>query len=526
MFFSCLSMLYYKKKPHLCTHKNSHTLLLNPFIDNPPMQKFFIAIASVVLLLFTSCNQSVTQIDLSGEWQVSLDFPDSQPFAIGLPGTTDQAGLGVADTLLPLLQKPQVLRLTRRHSFVGEAFYSRMFEIPKSMVGQPLELTLERVLWKSSVWIDGQLVSPVEQTDVSLTTPHLYMLPQGLAEGRHKIQICVDNRKQYDISVDELCHSYTDATQVKWNGILGRMELRALPKVSIDRIEVYPNSALTQLDVVIHVTNHTQQLQETYYSLFLSPKSSAGFDDILRNTPASETLSPGASVLNASIKLPSSLPKWSELNPELLDVSAMLEADGAIDEKTVQFGLRNVAASDGKILVNGEPVFLRGSLECCIFPLTGCPPCDDEGWRKVFTSAREWGLNHLRFHSWCPPDAAFRVADEMGFYLSVELPIWQTNLGKDSTRTQFGTVPNDDTYGFLRAEYENIVRNYGNHPSFLMLSCGNELQYDFVFLNEFVAEMKQRDPRHLYTTTSFTFEKGHGGHNEPEDQYFVTQWTE
>ena len=80
--------------------------------------------------------------------------------------------------------------------------------------------------------------------------------------------------------------------------------------------------------------------------------------------------------------------------------------------------------------------------------------------------------------------------------------------------------------GSLRHEYESIVRNYGNHPSLCLLSVGNELQYDFDFLNAFVAEMKVRDPRHLYTTTSFTFEKGHGGHPEPEDQYFVTQWTD
>ena len=472
----------------------------------------------LLLLLATSLLISCTRpedfvVDLSGEWEVRLDSPDAAPQSIQLPGTTDMAGIGTADTLQPRLEKPQVLRLTRRHSFVGEAYYTRSFEVKKKMADKPLELVLERVLWKSTVLIDGQPVEALDYTDESLATPHRYALPRGLAAGRHTIQVCVDNRKQYDISVDELCHSYTDATQVKWNGILGKMELRALPEVSIDRMEVYPDPTLKRLDVVLTVTNHTSEFQDAYLMLITSPKGQGS--EMWPSSPVQETLEPGTTTLTLSCNLPAHAPRWSEAHPDMLVVGASMETKGDITETMVNVGLRQVDTRDGKLLVNDEPVFLRGALECCIFPLTGCPPTDKEGWRKVFETAKEWGLNHLRFHSWCPPNAAFEVADEMGFYLGVELPVWATNLGSDST-----------VYDFLRHEYESIVRNYGNHPSLCLLSVGNELQYDFDFLNAFVAEMKVRDPRHLYTTTSFTFEKGHGGHPEPEDQYFVTQWTD
>lgn len=124
-------------------------------------------------------------------------------------------------------------------------------------------------------------------------------------------------------------------------------------------------------------------------------------------------------------------------------------------------------------------------------------------------------MNHLRFHSWCPPEAAFQVADEMGFYLQVELPVWSVTLGKDSL-----------TIAFLRKEARRISREYGNHPSFCFWSMGNELQYDFDILNTMVAELKGIDSRHLYTATSFTFEKGHGARPEPHDDFFVTQWTQ
>ena len=123
-------------------------------------------------------------------------------------------------------------------------------------------------------------------------------------------------------------------------------------------------------------------------------------------------------------------------------------------------------------------------------------------------------MNHLRFHSWCPPEAAFNAADEMGFYLQVELPVWSVTLGKDAP-----------TIEFLRSEAKRISKEYGDHPSFCFWSLGNELQYDFNVMGNMIREMKKADDRHLYTTTSFTFEGGHGDWPEPDDDFFITQWT-
>lgn len=138
---------------------------------------------------------------------------------------------------------------------------------------------------------------------------------------------------------------------------------------------------------------------------------------------------------------------------------------------------------------------------------------EHEGWKKVFTTVREWGLNHLRFHSWCPPEAAFEVADSLGFYLQVELPLWSTNLTKDERAP------------YLYAEADRILETYGNHPSFCLFSLGNELQHDFEFLGSLLQYVKEKDPRHLYTTTSFTFEGGHGDWPEAHDDFFITQRT-
>jgi len=154
-------------------------------------------------------------------------------------------------------------------------------------------------------------------------------------------------------------------------------------------------------------------------------------------------------------------------------------------------------------------------LECSIFPLTGHPPLDEAGWKKVFGAAREYGLNHLRFHSWCPPEAAFAAADKMGMYLQVELPNWSLTFGKDQSMVNF-----------INEEADNIIREYGNHPSFVLWSMGNELEGDFDLLTDLVTRLKNKDPRHLYTTTTYSFQKGHGLQPETVDDFYITQNTE
>ena len=154
-------------------------------------------------------------------------------------------------------------------------------------------------------------------------------------------------------------------------------------------------------------------------------------------------------------------------------------------------------------------------MECCVFPLTGYPPTGEPGWEKVFRTARNYGLNHLRFHSWCPPEAAFRVADRMGFYLQVELPWWDLKIGSDK-----GII------AFQSREAERIMNTYGNHPSFCFWSLGNELKGDYEVLDDILVYLRENDgKRRLYSATTFSFGDKHGRWPESNDDFWVTQWT-
>ena len=125
---------------------------------------------------------------------------------------------GTSNRLVPKLEKPQLLRLTRKNAYVGVAWYKREINIPKSMAGQPLEFSFERVLWQSRLWIDGEEVAGAQE---SLIAPHRFVMPKGLSAGKHIIALRIDNRKRYDISANDLAHAYTNDTQIMWNGVLG-----------------------------------------------------------------------------------------------------------------------------------------------------------------------------------------------------------------------------------------------------------------------------------------------------------------
>lgn len=481
------------------------------------------SILKYLLLLFvsftsTNFGNAAEKIDLSGVWNFQLDSADigiSQKWfsttleeKIKLPGTTDDAAKGIPNILLPELKKPQVLRLTRNNSYVGAAWYSREINIPSNWKNKEITLKLERVIWETTVWVDGKAVAGMQE---SLTTPHYFDLTNYLTVGNHQITIRVDNRKKYDISVNEMAHAYTNETQIKWNGIIGEISCIAEDKVSINNIQIFPDVDKKLAKIKLHISNAKSKPANGVINIVATSNKTGQKLPAISLPFRSETLS---STIEIDYPMGNNPLLWDEFNPNLYTLSAEIKGKGFLSSKSETFGMRKLTNKNAHLQVNGNQIFLRGTLECAIFPLTGYPPMDKKGWQKVFETAREWGLNHLRFHSWCPPKYAFEMADELGFYLQIELPLWSLVVNKDQSTNEF-----------LYAESDRIVKEYGNHPSFCFWSIGNELQPDFNFLNQFVDRLKVKDPRHLYTNTSYTFEKGHGAWPESNDDFFITQTT-
>lgn len=478
------------------------------------LNTFRLLLCILFLPLLSHAQQTLT---LAGEWEVTFDSGDAgshrmltRKFSdkIILPSTTDQAKLGDSLTIKPSLQRESLYQLARKHKYIGTAWYRRTVTIPADWQGKRIELMLERVLWQSRVFVDGQQVHHQQE---SLTTPHRYDLSNLLSPGTHTILLRIDNSRQYDISYQNLAHAYTDGTQTIWNGVIGKLNLTAYNPVSIQHIRAEADENKKLVKLAIRFNNTTRE--KVTGKLQLTAELNG------RTLPVHEqtvTIDSAQSVLQTTYDLQTDFQKWDEFSPAIyrLTASFVSEKTSEATRLLTTFGIRNLSNKDGVLQVNGSRVFLRGTLESAIFPLTGHPPTDKAGWNKVFQTAKNYGLNHIRFHSWCPPRAAFEVADSLGFYLQVELPVWSLQVGED---------PKADR--FITQEAFNISQEYGNHPSFCFWAMGNELEGNFKFLNDLVSKLKQSDARHLYTTTSYSFQPPHGTWPEPADDYFVTQQT-
>ncbi len=457
-------------------------------------------------------------LDLAGTWEVSLVDPASAPARwqpIRLPGTLDDAGIGEPLALEPELTLPVLTRLQRKVTHVGPAWYRCTVEIPADWKGRTIVLELERVLWESRVFIDGRQISRAD----SLTTPHRHDLTALLRPGsRHEIVLRIDNREIHpDLSLHgrayvgaldgPMAHAYTNHTQIMWNGVLGRIGLRAEKPDSLR---------------ALHVTPRLTPRPALTLRTAVAPRSASdrACRLVLRRAGSAEVVAGRDAVFDADGRLEWELPldvaitPWDEFSPALYELVATQGEGAEVRTLEATFGFREVAARGRELQLNGRRLFLRGNLECAIFPLTGQPPTDLDAWKRLFSTAKEWGLNHLRFHSWCPPGAAFTAADQLGLYLQVELPNWTLGIGRNET-----------TWRFLQAEGERILAAYGNHPSFLFFSLGNELQGDMRLLEDEVRRLRALDPSRLYTATTFTFERGHGRAPEPADDFFITQYT-
>ena len=452
--------------------------------------------AALMVLCLAGCSHVTTakeSLDLSGRWQfqlglpaqaetltppaVPLAVPDTLNDTIVLPGTTDTNHKGHKTTV----NNP--ISYTRRYEHIGRAWYQRTITVPDHWQGQDIELFIERALWKTTVYLDGQLKGDCD----SLGTPHMYNLGP-VTPGEHLLTVCVDNSMIYNIG--DKAHSYSENMQTIWNGMLGELQLRPLPKIHINAVRTRLESAMSPAGQwLLSVDNTTDRSTACVISCELT---GAGQE---KKTSTYETrLEPG--VQTVSCPLVSNLKYWDEFTPNLYEARITVQAgqQSATWNGTIGFCL---AGSDGThITINGRPTFLRGNLDNCHFPLTGHPPMDKADWLRVWNIYKDFGYNHVRFHTWCPPEAAFAAADEAGIYIQVESGVWIDGWMKNRLASHPDGITNQtpEIRDYIRREMKCIVDAYGHHPSFVMFCVGNELgNADFDLLAEMVSETRRYD---------------------------------
>jgi len=418
-------------------------------------------------------------LNLSGEWQFALDtsnvgitekwYTKDLQDVINLPGTTDINKKGLLNT------DTTTMHLNRVYKYEGAAWYRKKFNVPESLKNKHLELILERTK-STKIWIDEKFIGESHL----LQSPQHFELTGYLSTGEHTITICVNN--ELKLTPYGNVHIYSDDTQTNWNGILGEILIEASSKTYISDLRIYPDIINKKLGVQLSIVNGLN-IENADLELQLNRKWK-GEDKKLstsRNTVRCD------SIFNIEYSLDDEMILWDDYHQPLYQLNAVISNELFRDSKTTSFGMRKFAVSGKQFTINGRTTFLRGKHDACVFPLTGHPPMDVEGWKKVFEIAKSYGINHYRFHSYCPPEAAFEAADEVGIFLQPELPFW-------------GGLENDTITSMLRDEGIAMLKSFANHPSFVMFGAGNEIWSGHDRVEKIICELKKADDRVLYST--------------------------
>jgi len=453
-------------------------------------------------------------IDLSGKWKCYSADGSVNTF-VNLPGSSCEAGIGKKQEYYNEYSREAVRAPKERYEYIGELIYEREFDIPAEYEGKDIYLYFERINIASKAMLDGIALG---RGVIALSTPHIYRLSDRYPLGRklvkqgeflfpslaghHTLQLHIDNSDL--LNIGDMASGYSIDTQGYWNGAIGKLELRIDEPCNIEQVQVFPDkTALNHLHIkTITLSDRHVPMGNRNAMLEYDIISPDGVK-LAHKRQLIELFSRRQSN-HTYIEIPEDkLSLWSEFNPVQYKVVVTLTSD--VPEKDIRckvtfeqlFGIRKLSVENKQFMLNDRPLSLRGTINCAQYPLTGYPPMDVTTWKKHFSTFREWGLNHVRFHAWCPPEAAFVAADELGIYLSVEMPLW---LNRDVTPMEFGDDEWQTTY--FRSEALRLSENYGNHPSFCFFSNGNENLGDYAMLETMIEETKAHDDRRLYTMTS------------------------
>lgn len=495
------------------------------------------------------------RILLNGKWHVVLE--DGTTGQMDLPGTLDENGIGHRDVGANQWHPDAVLgnaageidkdapiatRFTRRHTYEGEARISRKITVPD--YGTDRLFVLAERARALRLLVDGEACAVFRQG--TLSTPYIFELT-GAAPGEHEFTFLSDNSYP-GMPKAAICNSSaaTDETQTNWNGILGECSMYTRPQNFIDSVRAYPRAVKKEeknkaggylLDVCVELAPGAKEIYKDTKIVLQSEALAAGE---LENTQMlTEIISCSGEGLteagtdkqeNAKIveiwfhdlPLRKNVKLWDEDEGNLYEVVATLDCgmpaeDGgdSTDEYRTCFGIRSLSDNgSGRLALNGRTIFLRGEVNCAEYPETGHPPMLIPEWKEILLKYRSYGINCVRFHSHCEPEAAFTAADELGMLLQPELSNWNP---KDAFATE-------ESIRYYRTELTAILKTYANHPSFVMLTLGNELQARGEGrdqMQDLVRTAKQLDPTRLYANGSNTFYGEEGC--DPESDFYTSQ---
>ncbi len=414
------------------------------------------------------------RLNLDGVWQFQLD-PEDQGEKLGW-GSDPRA---LSNTIrVPGIWQTQGFGEPRgqlRHDYQGAVWYKRTFTIPAEWKGREIWLHVGGILRRAQIYLNGKTVGSYD----GMMTAFRVDLRDALLPGQsNSLVIRVDNRmrsgkytpvpqgatpsRKWDFSSPLGAFNFVG----NWGGIYRSVFLESTERIWVDQQSVQTDIDQQKVTVSVLIGNRSVQAnQKVEVSVTLTgPRGQVVAEESRHCILRGGELEP----VSLGIRVPA-MHLWSPEDPALYTVRTRVQLGRqTLDEVHGRFGIRKLSKRDNILLLNNRPYYLRGYSVGRGDPLEGMIPVSKEYYLKQFRLAKDYGFNHVRYHSMTPPPEAFEAADEVGILLHVELPVMFTGW----------LMPSAD---LLRREMERILLAHRNHPSLFAVALGNEfnLHRDF-----------------------------------------------
>ncbi|CAI6084428.1 Beta-galactosidase [Paenibacillus sp. JJ-100] len=460
-------------------------------------------------------------MNLNGTWQFQLAGPagesgeqrnkeqknpphrgDASWNTIQVPGSWEEQGYG---------QAPGYARIdtwTKVREYEGLAWYAQDIDVPSNAQQANYVFRLRGVRWTSRLWFNG---NEAGVRDSLLTEQTWDVTPWVIPGESNRVEILVDNTMKLPLAGSHI-HSLHTATA--WGGITGGALLEMLPLQRVHNVRIEPDMGSGTITVQCAVSTPVAfsasplqlliDIQHPDGTWLKRQSCEIDLDqnqidlDTEVNVDGSSRADREVYMALCSIALGDEhvIVEWSDENPALYRAVVRLqEGEQELDQVEQRFGMRSFAANGKQLVLNGTPVFLRGYVDCCIFPLTGYPVWDYDHYVRQFRIAKSYGFNHVRLHGWSPPEPFWEAADEEGMLVQAELPHWSRFFEQQDVPAPV------EIRTYLTQELDRLLETLHRHPSFVLFSLGNELigANGHPELNALIERAREKDPSRLYT---------------------------
>ena len=416
-------------------------------------------------------RESVNVLSLDGKWKFKYsprpaerpywffksDFDTREWGEIAVPSTWEREGYGVAyyvNSGYTFPVNPPFID----HSDNPVGSYKRTFTVPQGWKGKEIFLNFDGVSAAFWVWINGEQVGYSED---SKTTAE-FNITSFLKKGKNEIAVEV--------------YRYSDGSYLEcqdfWrlSGIQRSVWLHARPKAYIR--DYFARTTLVNdykdglLRLSVELANSDRRLPGIRLEAGLYDGDTKLFGGT-REVEKTDSLT----VVELTAEVPDVRP-WSAESPSLYTlVLTLADSRGRVLESiSSRFGFRTAEVKEGRFLVNGRPVHLKGTNIHEHDPVTG-HTIDETLMLRDIRLMKMHNLNAVRTSHYPQPERFYELCDEYGIYLIDEANIESHGIGYHPDVT-LAHRPEWLAQHMLRTV--RMVERDKNHPSIITWSLGNE----------------------------------------------------